>query len=92
MLRSGLALMPKTPFAALDEILDQLERLLKNPELQSELAGKGVNSSLALTLGYGLRAYLHGDKRQALLELGTATEEIAARLAHSTPVPKGPPS
>lgn len=84
--------MRKTSLAKLDEILDELERALKDPDVQSELADKGVNTSLALTLGYGVRAYLHADKRQALLELGTATEEIAARLARSSPPPKGPPS
>jgi hypothetical protein len=84
--------MRKTPLAELDALFDELEQLLKNPEVQSELASKGVNSSLGLTVTYGLRAYAHGDKRQALLELGTATDEIAARLASASTPPKGAPS
>ena len=84
--------MRKTPLAELDDLFDALEQLFKNPDVQSALAAKGVNSSLAMTIGFGLRAYAHGDKRQALLELGTATEEIAARLASASTPPKGPPS
>jgi hypothetical protein len=86
------ATMRKTRLAGLDELFDELDRLLKNPELQAELAAKGVNGSLALTIACGLRAYSHGDKRQALLELGTATDEIAARLASASTPPKGAPS
>jgi hypothetical protein len=36
-----------------------------------------------MTLADGVRAYLHGDKEKALLELGTATDEIAVRMARS---------
>lgn len=84
--------MPKTPLAELDELFDELDQLFKNPEISSALAEKGVNASLAMTLAYGLRAYIHGDKQQALLELNTATEEIATRMARSSPPPKGAPS
>jgi hypothetical protein len=73
--------MGKTLLSELDELFDELDQLLKNPDVGSELAAKGVNASLAMTLAYGLRAYVHGDKEQALLELGTATDEIAARMA-----------
>jgi hypothetical protein len=69
------------PSAELDDALDDLEALLKNTDVGASLAQRGVNVSLALTLADGLRAYLHGDKERALLELGTATEEIAARRA-----------
>ena len=44
------------------------------------LAERGGNVSLAMTLAYGLSAYLKGDKAKALLELVTATDEIAARM------------
>jgi hypothetical protein len=71
----------KRPSAELEDLFDELDQLLKNPDVESELAGLGVNTSLAMTLAYGLRAYLQGDKAKALLELGTATEEIAARMA-----------
>jgi hypothetical protein len=72
--------MGKTPLAELDEVFDELEMLLKNPDVGAELAGSGVNVSLAITLADGLRAYVHGDKAKALLEIGTATDEIAARM------------
>ena len=84
--------MPKSPLTDLDELFDELDQLLKNPDVQIALAEKGVNSSLAMTLAYGLRAYTHGDKQQALLELGTATEEIATRMARSSSPPGGAPS
>lgn len=74
----------KSPSAELDEVFDELEVLLKNPDVGAELADRGVNVSLALTLAEGVRAYLHGDKDAALLELGTALEEIAARRALSS--------
>lgn len=73
--------MAKTPFDELDEVFDELEVLLKNPDVGAELTAAGVNTSLAMTLADGLRAYVHGDKSKALLELGTATDEIAARMA-----------
>jgi hypothetical protein len=72
--------MPKSATNELDDVFDELDVLLKNPDVGAELAGKGVNVSLAMTLAYGLRAYLAGEKQKALLELGTATEEIAARM------------
>ena len=66
-----------------DELLDQLNLLLKNPAVGADLAETGVNVSLAITLVEGVRAYLHGHKEAALLELGTATDEIAARMTHA---------
>ncbi len=66
-----------------DELLDQLNLLLKNPTVGAELAEIGVNVALAITLVDGVRAYLHGHKEAALLELGTATDEIAARMTHA---------
>ncbi len=65
----------------LDEVFGELDVLLKNPEVGAELAERGVNVSLAMTLAEGLRAYVEGDKQRALLELQTATDEIAARMA-----------
>jgi hypothetical protein len=73
--------MPRTPLAELDNVFDELDVLLKNPDVGAELADAGVNISLAMTLADGLRAYLHGDKKKALLEIETATDEIAARMA-----------
>jgi hypothetical protein len=75
--------MPKTPIAELDEVFDELDTLFKNPDVGAELTAAGVNTSLAMTLADGLRAYVHGDKARAILELQTATDEIAARMATS---------
>ena len=75
--------MPRAPLDEIDEVFADLDTLLKNPDVGATLTAAGVNTSLAMTLADGLRAYLHGDKKKALLELGTATEEIAARMAAS---------
>jgi hypothetical protein len=77
----------KRASAELEDLFDELDQLLKNPDVETELAGLGVNTSLAMTLAYGLRAYLQGDKEKALLELGTATEEIATRMARKQEAP-----
>ena len=75
--------MGRTGVDEIDDVFEELEVLLKNPDVGAALAERGVNISLAMTLADGMRAYLHGDKEKALLELGTATDEIAARLARS---------
>lgn len=75
---------PTRASAEIDDLFEELDQLLKNPDVGAELAERGVNVSLAMTLADGLRAYLHGDKDKALLELGTATDEIAARMARSS--------
>jgi len=75
--------MSKTGVDEIDDVFEELETLLKNPDVGAELADRGVNISLAMTLADGVRAYLHGDKEKALLELGTATDEIAARMARA---------
>jgi hypothetical protein len=65
----------------LEDLLDELQGLLKNPEVGAQLAELGVNVSIAMTVADGLLEYLRGQKARALLELGTATDEIAARMA-----------
>jgi hypothetical protein len=75
--------MAKAPIDEIDAVFDELDTLLKNVDVGSALTENGVNTSLAMILADGLRAYLHGDKKKALLELGTATDEIAARMAGS---------
>ncbi|HEY6460725.1 MAG TPA: hypothetical protein VIY73_11260 [Polyangiaceae bacterium] len=75
--------MTKSATAELDDVFDELDVLLKNSEVGAELAERGVNVSLAMTLALGLRAYLSGDKEKAMLELGTAVDEIAARMSLS---------
>jgi hypothetical protein len=85
--------MGKTGVDEIDDVFEELEALLKNPDVGAELADRGINISLAMTLADGVRAYLRGDKEKALLELGTATDEIAARLARSRAgEPGGSPS
>lgn len=65
----------------IDDVLNDLDALLKNNDVGAELALRGINISLALTAAAGLRAYLHGDKAAAIEDLGTAVEEIAARAS-----------
>jgi hypothetical protein len=72
--------LPKIVLRELDEILDELDALLKSNALGDALSDRGVNISLALTAAPGLRAYLHGDKANAIADLSTAAEEIAARV------------
>jgi len=76
--------MTKSATAELEDVFEELDVLLKNPEVGADLADRGVNVSLAMTLADGLHAYLKGDKEKALLELGTATDEIAARMTWSS--------
>ncbi|HMI84227.1 MAG TPA: hypothetical protein VK550_09040 [Polyangiaceae bacterium] len=66
--------------AELDELLDELDAVLKQPEIATLLTARGINTSLALLVADGLRAYLKGRKKEAAEDLGTAAEEIAARL------------
>jgi hypothetical protein len=75
--------MSKSGVDEIDDVFEELETLLKNPDVGADLASRGVNISLAMTLADGIKAYLHGDKEQALLDIGTASDEIAARLARS---------
>lgn len=65
----------------IEDVLDDLEVLLKRPDVGEALAARGVNISLAIVAADGLRAYIAGDKARAAEDLGTAVEEITARLA-----------
>jgi len=69
----------------LSELLDELDALLKNPDVGELLTGRGINTSLALLVADALRAYLKGNKRDAAEDLSTAAEEISARLAAARP-------
>lgn len=73
--------------AEIDQVFEELEQLLKNPEVGAELSEAGVNVSLAMTLADGVHAYIKGDKARAVADLGTATEEIAARMARKSGAP-----
>ena len=64
----------------LEELLEELDTLLKNPDVGARLTARGINTSLALLVAEALRAYLKGHKKEAAEDLSTAAEEIAARL------------
>ena len=64
----------------LQDLLDELDGVLKKPEVSLYLNEKGVTTGIALLIADGLRAYLQGKKEDAADDLGTAAEEIAARL------------
>lgn len=66
--------------AAVIQLLQDVEGLLKEPRLALDFGRHGVNTSLALVAVQGLIAYLDGDKAGAADDLGTAAEEIRARL------------
>jgi hypothetical protein len=77
----------------LEELMDELDTLLKNPDLGAVLTARGINTSLALLVADALRAYLRGSKKEAAEDLSTAAEEISARLLHATtPTPGKLPS
>jgi hypothetical protein len=82
----------KASLHELEDLLTELETLLKNPDLGSALAARGVNVSLALVGTEGLRAYLQGDKARAAEEFDTLAEEIKTRLEASKELAKGKPS
>lgn len=67
----------------LDDVLEDLVVLLKNPEVATELIARGINTSLAIVAAEGLHAYVKGEKARAAEDLSTVAEEIAARLAAS---------
>lgn len=67
----------------LDDVLEDLVTLLKNPEVTAELSGRGINASLAIVGAEGLQAYVNGDKARAAEDLATVAEEIASRAAAS---------
>jgi len=70
----------------LNEVLEELDTLLKNPDVVGVLTSRGINSSLALLIADALRSYLKGDKREASEDLATAAEEIATRLGLPPPL------
>jgi hypothetical protein len=82
----------KTSLGKLEELLTELEAVLKKPDVGAELAAAGVNVSLALVATDGLSAYLHGDKQRAAEEFDTLAEEISTRLEASKELAKEKPS
>lgn len=73
----------------IDQLFDELDQLLKNPDIAEALAGRSVNTSLAMLAADGLRAYLKGNKEQAAEDLSTAADEIASRMAMATEAETG---
>jgi hypothetical protein len=67
--------------AAAIRILQDVEGLLKDPQLALDFGRHGVNTSLALLAVQGLIAYFDGDKVRAADDLGTVADEIRARLS-----------
>jgi hypothetical protein len=68
------------PTGELEDVIDELVALLKNPDVVGALAERGVNASLALVALEGIGAYLVGDKAQAAEDLKCVAEEIEGRL------------
>ncbi len=73
----------QNPETRVDMMLGEIEHLLKASDLGATLSDRGVNTSLALLAVQGLRAYLRGNKAQAMDDLGTVVEELGARLEAS---------
>jgi hypothetical protein len=65
---------------AIIKLLADVEALLKNASVAMDLAKRGVNTSVALVAVQGLAAYVAGEKQRAADDLGTAADEIRARL------------
>jgi hypothetical protein len=78
--------------AELEELFDDIDRLLKNVDVLAALTDRGVNVSLAMTAADALRAYLKGEKARAADDFSLVAEEIASRLAASQQESKPKPS
>ena len=64
----------------IESVLGELDDLLKNGDVISSLAARGVNSSLALLASQALASYLRGEKAQAAEDFQAVSEEIHDRL------------
>ena len=67
----------------LGEVFEDLDALLKNPEVGAVLTERGVNVSLAIVAAEAIVAYVEGDRERAAEDFDTVAEEIATRLAAS---------
>jgi hypothetical protein len=65
----------------LREVFEDLDTLLKNPEVGAELTARGINTSLAIVAAEALLAYIEGDRERAAEDFDTVAEEISTRLA-----------
>ncbi len=64
----------------LRDVFEDLDTLLKNPDVGSDLTERGINVSLAIVAAEALFAYLQGDRERAAEDFDTVAEEISARL------------
>lgn len=69
------------PTREIEALLGELDDLLKNGDVGTALAGKGINSSVALLASQALASYLRGDKQQAAEDFQAVSEEIKDRLS-----------
>lgn len=67
----------------LREVFEDLDTLLKNPEVGAVLTTRGINVSLAIVAAEALLAYVEGDRERAAEDFDTVAEEISTRLAAS---------
>jgi hypothetical protein len=67
----------------LHEVFEELDTLLKNPDVGAELTERGINVSLAIVAAEALLAYVDGDRARAAEDFDTVAEEISTRLAAS---------
>ena len=67
----------------LREVFEDLDTLLKNPDVGAELTSRGINVSLAIVAAEALLAYVEGDRERAAEDFDTVAEEISTRLARS---------
>ena len=67
----------------IDDVFEELEMLLKNPDVVAALTAKGVNTSLATMAMDGLHEYLRGHRAKAIDEMSQFIEEVRARASAS---------
>ena len=80
------------PMKELREVFEDLDTLLKNPEVGAALTARGVNLSLAIVAADAVRAYVEGERARAAEDFACVAEEISARLALSAGDEGGTPS
>ncbi len=69
------------PTREIDVVLGDLDDLLKNGDVGTALAAKGINASVALLASQALASYLRGEKQQAAEDFQAVSEEILDRLS-----------
>lgn len=69
------------PTHEIEVLLGELDDLLKNGDVGTALAGKGINASVALLASQALASYLRGEKQQAAEDFQAVSEEITDRLS-----------